>query len=571
MFEMDTKQKLSALRSAMKESGVQGYLVPRADEFQGEFVAPYAERLQWLSGFTGSAGIAIILVDKAVVMSDGRYTLQLDAQVDLNCFETANSVKAKPEEWLFENGGGEIGYDPMLFTPAQVEAFEKKNNALKPISENLIDQIWQDQPGAPKGKVSLFSQKLAGISAAKKIEIVKAAISEHAAQACLIALPDSVSWLLNIRGSDTDFIPSVHARALVHADGAVELFIDKNKLGGLDIPAIAKPPEALLETLNAIDGKVLMDFKHTPIALKTDNALNAPDPCIAPKAIKTESEITAIKAAHIIDGVAVTKFLYWLAHLEGEVTEQDAESKILALRKSHPAFKGMSFPTIAGFGPNGAIIHYRASAKTNAPLKQGSLLLVDSGGQYYDGKTIAGTTDITRTVAIGKPSKAMREHYTLVLKGHIGLANATFPKTATGAQVDVFARKPLWEAGIDYAHGTGHGVGCYLAVHEEAASLSVRGTSPVKPGMLISNEPGFYEEGAYGIRTENLVLCVEKGEMLGFETIGYAPFDKTLIVMDMLNEGERAWLKAYNEEIKSHILPKLDAPEAKWLLSQIDL
>lgn len=575
---MNIKEKLEALRALMAEQGVDGYLVPRADEYQGEFVAPYAERLKWLTEFTGSAGLAIVLADKAVVMSDGRYTLQLDNQVDPECFKTANSVKIKPEDWLNENAGegATIGYDPMLHTPAQIETLEKKNNTLKLISQNLIDQIWCDQPSAPTGKISVFSQEVAGQSSSEKINNVKEAIRSKDAQACLITLPDSLCWLLNIRGSDIDYIPSVLSRLIVFADDRpAQWFVDEEKLtpevrAHLENVEII-PPAQLDAALASLDGPIMMDFKRTPIAFKSENAVDEKDPCIQPKALKTPSEIEAIKKAHVVDGVAVTKFLHWLAYLDSPVTEQDTEAKILELRQTHPAFRGASFPTIAGFGENGAIIHYRASAESNTTLEEGRLLLVDSGGQYYDGG-IAGTTDITRTVAIGAPSQAMRESYTRVLKGHIGLAAARFPKTATGAQVDVFARAPLWEAGLDYAHGTGHGVGCYLAVHEEATGLSPRSTQKFEAGMLISNEPGYYEPGAYGIRIESLVLVKEDNDvenMLCFETIGYAPFDHKLICSEMLSPREKLWLDVYYETIRTLILPQLDQATAIWLESEL--
>ncbi len=570
------KEKLSALRVLMKKNGIDAYIIPRADEYQGEFVAACDERLQWLTGFTGSAGVAIVLHDKAVVMSDGRYTLQLASQIKRKYFQTANSVKVKPEDWLAEHlgQGGVLGYDPMLHTPSQIEVFKKKNIALKAVSKNLIDQIWTARPHAPKGDVFVFNQKLAGKTFKEKLKTVRAQIIEKNAAACLIALPDSLCWLLNIRGQDIDYIPSVQSRLLVMADGAAQWFVDEDKISsdvrkhlGGDIEIL--PPKTLTKALKAISGDVMMDFKNVPSAFKTKNAVNAPDPCIKPKAIKTPSEIEAIKQTHIADGVAYAHFLYWLDGAKDTVTEIDIADKLLEFRSAHPAFKGLSFPTIAGFGPNGAIIHYRATEETNALLKGNNLLLVDSGAQYYDGEAIAGTTDITRTLAIGKPTAAMKKHYTLVLKAHIGLANAKFPKTATGAQVDVFARAPLWEQGIDYAHGTGHGVGCFLAVHEEAASLSPRGTMPLEAGMLISNEPGYYEEGAYGIRLENLVLCVEKGDMLGFETIGYAPFDRDLIIPEMLSATELQWLNAYHAQIWALMGSRLPKAQAAFLQAHL--
>ncbi len=578
---MTTQKKIDALRKAMNEQGLDGYLVPRADEYQGEFVAPYAERLKWLSAFSGSGGCALILAKKAFVLTDGRYTLQARQQTDNKIFETGDYIKKPIGEWIaeFAGSGAVIGYDPKLFTPAQIDKIAEKSGAsLKPVKENLIDAMWQDQPERPNAPVSAFPDKVAGITSQQKCNKISEGIAQQGGCAALITLPDSISWLLNIRGSDIEYIPSVQSTVLIDTQGRVKLFIAPEKVSitlGEHIEIC--DPENLATQIMALiqdsDRPILIDERYTPIYYKSliesrgGATKNAPDPTIKPKSIKTPSEQDVIRKAHIADGVALVKFMKWL---EGEAqkknqTEISVSEKLLSFRKEHPAFKGDSFPTIAGFGPNGAIIHYRASEKTDTAIEGGNMLLVDSGGQYCE-DDIVGTTDITRTIAIGTPTAAMRENFTRVLKGHIALASAQFPKGTVGAQVDILARKALWDAGLDYAHGTGHGVGCYLQVHEDAANISSRGQTPFEPGMLISNEPGYYEEGVYGIRTENLVFVIEKGgDMLGFETVSFAPIDTALIDADMLSKEEKDWLNAYHKDVFEKLSPALDKDTQDWL------
>ena len=579
---MDTQQKISAVRALLKQDGLNGFLIPKADEFQGEFLAPYAERLKWLTGFTGSAGIAVILEDKACVMSDARYTLQLNQEVDSAIFETGDSVKAGVHGWLKDNAedGALIGFGPWLHTPAQIKKIQEESGCvLKPVSENLVDTIWEDQPEKPKGQVAAFPEALAGRSVNDKKQEIAKTIADHGAQAAVITMPDSLSWLLNMRGADIQYIPYVLSYAVVYADASepVHWIVDPDKLQGVDIGDDIKIAD--LNIIETLTGAVLLDESRSPIWFKTKlesqgvEIVNEKDPCIAPKALKTDAEIAAIRKAHIADGIALTKFLYWLDRnaLDEKASELSAGEKLEELRTHHPAFKGPSFPTIAGFGPNGAIVHYRSSEKTNAALEEGSLLLVDSGGQYCD-EEMAGTTDITRTIAVGQTSEDMKTHFTLVLKGHIALAQARFPVGTTGAQIDTLARQAVWNEGLDFAHGTGHGVGCYLCVHEDAASISSRGQDPFEAGMLLSNEPGYYEEGAYGIRTENLVLVVEKGQcestntkMLGFETVSFAPIDLSLIEPNMLSEDEKNWLNAYHALVFDNVSEGLDENEKEWL------
>lgn len=583
-----TKEKITALRAVMKEHALDGFVIPKADEYQGEFVAPYAERLQWLTGFTGSAGIAVVLQDKACIFTDGRYRLQIGQQVDGKFFETGDSVKIGVHGWLksHADGGAKIGFDPWLHTPDQIQKLQDECPHLEfvPVSANLIDAIWTDQPDKPCGNVRIFPQKLAGQSLKDKKAIIAQTIAASGAKAAMITLPDSIAWLLNVRGSDIDYIPSVLSYAVIFADEnePVWWLVNSAKLGA-DVRSLCEGAVRLagLEDLNTLkDGPVMLDFMRSPeyfreaLSAQGLELINAKDPCIDCKAVKTDAEIAALKKAHIHDACALAKFLHWLDARAGQgalLDEISVAEKLESLRAENPAYKGHSFPTISGFGENGAIVHYRATQATNKPLEQGNLLLIDSGGQYCDDEC-AGTTDITRTIAIGEPSAEMRRHFTLVLKGHIALAMAKFPLGTTGAQLDVLARTALWNENLDYAHGTGHGVGCYLAVHEEAASLSPRCQDPLKPGMLISNEPGYYKDASHGIRIENLVLvregeiCGDTGaQMLEFETISLAPIDRNLIDVDMLSAPERKWLNAYHKEIYEDLKDYLEKDQALWL------
>lgn len=580
---MDTSyaSKLTALRTNLKKQGLGGFIVPRADRFQGENPAACDERLEWLTGFSGSAGTAIILLHKAVVLTDGRYTIQVKQQVDATLFETADSTKVKIGTWLSENIQEDIviGYDPWLHTPRQISTLQEglKNTAirLKPVSENPVDAVWQDRPGAPVGRVEIFPQEYAGHSHIEKRERIAEAVQKAGAQATLIGLPDSICWLLNVRGSDVNYSPLVLSYALVHAtEERIDWFVDPAKLtpevqthlgNSVQISDFADL-EKTLEKLKL--ESVLLDFDRAPVAFKMKleengiTVIDGKDPCVDPKSIKTKAEQDAIASAHKRDALAMVRFLRWLdLDAPGGLDELGVVAKLEECRAASPLYRGPSFSTIAGFGANGAIIHYRASPETNLPLVAPGLLLLDSGGQYPD-----GTTDITRTIAIGAPSMDMKVNNTLVLKGHIALARAHFPGGTTGAQIDALARQALWNAGLDYAHGTGHGVGCFLQVHEEAASISPRGKDALKAGMLISNEPGYYAEGEYGIRIESLVLVEEQGDgMLGFKTVTLVPIDKNLIVVEMLTDEERGWLNIYHEHVFIILSPHLTGEEAAWL------
>lgn len=561
----------------MATEGIQGYLIPRADEFQGEFVAPYAERLKYISGFTGSAGIALILNDKAFLLTDGRYLTQAASQTN---YAIGDYIEKPTGSWIKENAGqGDImAYDPMLFTIAQIEkieaALEDTAISLKPISENLIDAIWLDQPAKPKGQVFPFPDSIAGIPFVEKRNLVANSIKAMGAKSALITMPDSVSWLLNMRGEDIDYIPYILSYAAITDQGKVTWFIDPDKIPDAlnydkDIEII--DINAISDALKTLPQPIAIDKTKTPIAFKENansNFVEIKDPCSHPRSLKSPQEQDSIRRAHIKDGVALVKFLKWLEEEGQSSTEMDVAEALRNIRAEDPAFKGNSFPTISGFAGNGAIIHYRATEGTNAALENGNLLLIDSGGQYAG--ECFGTTDITRTIAIGQPTQEMRRMNTLVLMGHIDLANAKFPKGTTGIDIDKHARKPLQDEGFNFAHGTGHGVGCYLCVHEDAANISPRGKEPLEAGMLLSNEPGYYKEGdgqdGFGIRIENLVLVQQAGEeTLNFETISLAPIDQSLIIPDMLSGAQIDWLNNYHEKVYVTLSPLLDDDHRAWL------
>ncbi len=581
------KDRLNALRGELDKMGVDGFIVPRADEYQGEYVPASSDRLRFLTGFTGSAGYAVALKNFAGVFSDGRYTIQLKQQIDPALFETGDSTKTTIADWVAEKmpDGAVIGYDPRLHTPQEIKRLAEKGLSLRALEQNPLDAIWADRPDAPASTVESFPAKSAGQSVAEKLDAAASALGKQGADAAIITLPDSIAWLLNVRANDIPHIPVALSNAILKSDGTLGWFIDEKRVPDsvretFGNRAVILPPETLEREIAKFKGaKLLVDGRRTSAwffdLLKAEGieVIDAKDPVIALKAHKNEAEKASMRTAHIRDGAAVTKFLKFLSEegAGGTLTELDVEAKLESFRREAPEYRDSSFDTIAGYGPNGAIVHYRATRETNARIMPGSLLLVDSGAQYAD-----GTTDITRTVAIGTPTKEMKERFTLVLKGHIALASARFPAGTTGAQLDALARAPLWREGLDFAHGTGHGVGCYLSVHEEAASISPRGHDALEPGMIISNEPGYYEEGAYGIRTENLILVQEDGvcaatgkQMLSFETLTFAPYDPVLILQEMLDPAELGWLSAYNRKTAELLAPLLDNATKQWLLNSI--
>jgi Xaa-Pro aminopeptidase len=582
-------ERIKELRRLMARAHVDAYLVPRADEHQGEYVPPAAERLKWLTGFSGSAGLAVVGKKAAVLFVDGRYTVQARDEIDPAVMEVSKLPRARVAEWLNEHlGRGQtVGFDPRLHTIAEIEhlaaALKGRDIKLKAVNANLVDRLWgRSRPAPPANPVTVHPLKLAGRSAPDKIADIQKRLKADGHDAVLLTLSDSVAWAFNIRGSDIPHIPVALASALVPQSGRPELFIAPEKLepaARTHLEAFARigTPAALAERLAALrkaKKRVRLDphsaaFWFARTLGGPRRIARGPDPCLALKAVKNSAEIKGARAAHVRDGVAVTRFLAWLDKQapSGEIDEIEAVRRLETFRRATNQLREISFDTISGSGPNAAIVHYRVNEATNRKLRPGELFLIDSGAQYLD-----GTTDITRTVAIGKPTSEMRERFTLVLKGHIAIATARFPEGARGIDLDPLARRALWQHGLDYDHGTGHGVGSYLSVHEGPQSISRAGMAVLQPGMICSNEPGYYKEGAFGIRIENLVLVtaaqeVPGGEraMMAFETLTLAPIDRRLIVKEMLSADEIAWLDAYHTRVLQTIGTDVDADTRRWL------
>ena len=583
-----TRTKL--VRDRLRRAKIDAFIVPRADEHQGEYVPKSAERLKWLTGFSGSAGTAVVATTKAALFTDGRYTLQARNQVPADTYEIIlTTPKDRPVDWLIKTlrAGAVVGFDPWLHTVAEVgryqEALKKKGIVLKPMARNPVDEAWgRDKPAAPKGAIRIQPLKFAGTAAEDKIAKLQARLLADGQDAVVLTLPDSISWLFNIRGSDIGHNPVVLAFAIVAVKGKPELFVDNAKLdaaakahltGLCKIVAPGKFTERLA-ALKEAGRRVRLDPETAAWAIGRKlggraKIAEGADPCIAAKSAKTPAEIAATKSAHRRDGAAMARFLAWLDREapKGTVDEISAARKLEAFRAETGELRELSFDTISGSGPNGAIVHYRVTTATNRTLKPGELFLVDSGAQYAD-----GTTDVTRTIAIGRPSPEMCERYTLVLKGHIAIATARFPKGTRGIELDPFARRVLWAYGLDFDHGTGHGVGSYLSVHEGPQSISKRGMATLEPGMICSNEPGYYKEGAYGIRIENLEIVtplapIPGGDrpMMGFETITFVPYDRRLIALELLDPRERSWIDAYHAEVRRLIGPLVEGADRAWL------
>jgi Xaa-Pro aminopeptidase len=584
--------RLKALREQLKAEKLDGFVVPLTDEHMSEYVGSYAQRLAWLTGFEGSAGSAVVLPEEAAMFVDGRYTLQVRQQVSPTEWSYQSVPETSTTQWLEEHApeGARIGYDPWLHTRDWVkkakEALATRGAELVPVDRNPIDEIWKDRPEASKAHLVVQSDKYAGKSAAEKRTEIGDWLAKHHADAAVLSALDSIAWAFNIRGQDVTHTPVALAYALVHADGTADLFVASEKIGPevrqhLGNGVRLHERSAFERSLSELKGKtVVVDPERAVAAIfeALENAgakvLPLRDPTILPKAIKNPAEIAGQKAAQERDGAAIVKFLHWIDEEapKGKVDELKASDHLEALRRESAELRDLSFDSISGAGPNGAIVHYRSSEKTNRKLEKGTLYLIDSGGQYVD-----GTTDITRTVPIGEPTAEMRDRFTRVLKGHIAIATAVFPKGTRGSQLDSFARRPLWEAGLDYAHGTGHGVGSFLAVHEGPQRISPVGSSqsggdePLQVGMIISNEPGYYKTGEYGIRIENLVLVVSREiegaekEMLGFETLTFAPIDRRLVDVEMLEPEELVWLDCYHAHVLARIGPKLSGADLAWL------
>lgn len=576
--------RLAMLREAMAQAGLDGVLVPRADRFQGEYVAACDDRLAWLTGFTGSAGFCAVLPDVAGVFIDGRYRVQVRAQVDGDAFSPVHWPETGLADWLAAQmpGGGVIGFDPWLHTMAEIERLRAALPAaitLIPTAQNLIDQIWHDRPAAPTAPFFAYPDHLAGETHAAKRAHVAQTLQAHDAAAAVISLPDSVAWLLNIRGRDIARNPVPHAFAILDADGRVQLFSAPGKtdevLGHLGADISILPIDGFSAALTALGGPVMVDKSTTSMAVGELLAqagiavIDAPDPCALPKARKNATELAGTRAAHLRDGAAMVEFLAWLdAHAPGDLTEISVVRALESARRATNLLQDISFDTIAGTGPHGAIVHYRVTEETNRPLRAGELLLIDSGGQYLD-----GTTDITRTIAIGPAGAEERACFTRVLRGMIALSAVRFPKGLSGRDLDALARAPLWAAGQDYDHGTGHGVGVYLCVHEGPQRISRTSTLPLEPGMIVSNEPGYYREGAFGIRIENLITVREAPPLAGaddramydFETLTFVPIDRRLIEADALSQAERTWLNAYHTQTRDALAPLVTDGARAWL------
>jgi Xaa-Pro aminopeptidase len=586
----DRGARPAALRAEMRRRRLAGFIVPRSDEHQGEYVAARSERLAWLSGFTGSAGTAVVLRDRAALFVDGRYTTQAAAEVDSTLFTLRHVMHEPLADWLATElpPRARVGYDPWLHTPNQVKAFEracgKAGARAVPVDGNLIDRIWLDQPPPPIAPVVPHDDELAGQTSREKRDRVAETLRKEKHDAAFLAQPDSIAWLLNIRGGDVPYTPLPLAFAVLHADGRVDLFIDPRKLTAAALAHLGDgvevaPPQALAGALDRLAESrktVRIDPDGVPnwVARRSSAAgavvAEGADPCLLPKATKTARELAGMRAAHRRDGAALTRFLAWLpkAARAGGLSESAAAERLAAFRSVNERYRGPSFPTISASGANGAIVHYRVSPSSDRPLTPGELYLVDSGAQYLD-----GTTDVTRTVAMGEPNAEMRQRFTLVLKGHIAIATARFPRGTTGSQLDALARQAMWRAGLDYDHGTGHGVGYYLGVHEGPQRISKLPSGiPLQPGMIVSNEPGYYKPGAYGIRIENLVaVCAVETppggdqDLLGFETLTLAPIDRSLIDLELLDRAELAWLDEYHARVREMLAPLVDDQTRRWL------
>jgi len=580
--------RLAALRDQLKRERLDGFVVPLTDEHMSEYVGSYAQRLAWLTGFQGSAGSAVVLPQEAAIFTDGRYTLQVRAQVDGHHWSYESVPETSVADWLKEHApsGGRIGYDPWLHTRDWASkartALAEVGAELVPVARNPVDAVWDDRPEPSKAHLVVQPDSLAGQSSAAKRQEIADWLRAQKADLVVLSALDSIAWTFNVRGKDIDHTPVALAFALVNEDGTADLFVAGEKIDAdvrqhLGNGVRLHERDAFEPFLANLGGKsVAVDPERSVAAifesLRSAGAkiVEKRDPAVLPKALKNAVEISGHRAAQARDGAAVSRFLHWLSAEapKGGLDELTAAARLEQFRRDGGDLRDLSFDTISGAGPNGAVVHYRASEETNRPIEPGILFLVDSGGQYVD-----GTTDITRTIAIGTPTAEMRERFTLVLKGHIALARALFPQGTRGNQLDILARQYLWRQGLDYAHGTGHGVGAYLSVHEGPQRIATfgGGDEPLRPGMILSNEPGYYKTGEYGIRIENLVLVVERDvpgaekKMLGFDTLTFVPIDRSLIDTGMLDDAERGWVDDYHHQVVAIVGPQLDGDARTWL------
>lgn len=580
--------RLATLRRALQERGCDGLFLPRTDPHGSEYLPPHEERVQWLTGFTGSAATVVVLADRAAIFVDGRYTLQVREEVDPALFEPLHLILSPPQDWIATHlpEGGRLGYDPFLLAPAAVARLERavrrRRGQLVPLIPNPVDVLWSDRPPPPLAPVERWDLAYAGESSASKRARIGEAIAQRGADWLLVTACDSIAWLLNVRGRDIPYNPLVLSYLLLHRSGRCRWFVDGGHAGlaHFDEPDVERCGyDELLAALDALgreQASVLIDPErvHAGFAdrLRAAGAeiIEDEDPIPLAKAKKNAVEIEGTRHAHRRDGLAMVRVLHWLSQLplDGSISESQVAARVNEERARDPLFRGPSFETIAGFGPNGAIVHYRVDPRRERRLLAGSLLLLDSGGQYLD-----ATTDVTRTIALGEPTEDMCRRFTAVLEGHVALATALFPAGTTGGQLDALARRALWQHGLDYDHGTGHGVGVYLCVHEGPQRIAKRGgTVALEPGMILSNEPGSYREGAFGIRIENLVLVTEPrdlpgGErpMLGFETLTLVPIDRRLVLKEELSPAARAWLDAYHARVFDTLAPDLEPEVRSWL------
>lgn len=576
--------RLAALRAALAEKGLHGFIVPHADEQQLEYQPACAARLAWLTGFTGSAGAAVVLQDRAAVFADGRYTTQVRDQVASPPWDIEHLHENPPATWIGSNlpAGAVLGYDPRVHTPREVKAFReavaRAQGTLVEVDANPIDALWVDRPPAPAGPAVPHPEAFAGESSASKRARVADALREARCDAAVISAPDALAWLFNIRGDDVPMVPVALGWAIIRSDTTATVYMSPGKVAGVRdwLAAEVRDPSELEAGLRALAGlRVRVDeasasewVNATLLSVGAQPDVGR-DPCALPRACKNATELAGMRAAHTRDGVAVARFLRWLSEQDvSTLDEWTVARRIDAFRAEGERYRSPSFTTISGFGPNGAIVHYSVDQAASRPFEADNLYLFDSGVQYVD-----GTTDTTRTVAIGAPSDRMRRRYTQVLKGHLALTNARFPAGVTGPQLDGLARQFLWADGVDYDHGTGHGVGCYLSVHEGPHSISKRvNTVPLEPGMIVSNEPGYYEPGAYGIRIENLLEVVEirpkqegQRQLLGFVPLTLIPYDRALIDVGLLTADERACVDAYHTRVRDTVGPLLDGADRAWL------
>jgi len=582
------EDRLKALREQLARDRLDGFVVPLTDEHMSEYVGAYAQRLAWLTGFQGSAGSAVVLPQEAAIFVDGRYTLQVREQVDGAHWQYESVPQTSVAAWLGEHAaaGGRIGYDPWLHTRAWVkaatEALAERGATLVAVDTNPVDAVWPDRPAPSAARLVVHEDRHAGQSAAEKRQAMADWLTTKHADAAVLSALDSLAWTLNIRGKDVDRTPVALAYAIVHADATADLYVAPEKIdeavaAHLGNAVRVHDRSQFAQALTEFSGKTVVADPERAVAaifeaLEAGGAtvLSLRDPAVLPKAVKNPVEIAGHRAAQARDGAALSKFLHWIAveAPKGGVDELGAAARLEAFRKETGLLEDLSFDTISGAGPNGAVVHYRVEKKTNRTIETGSFYLVDSGGQYRD-----GTTDVTRTIAIGTPSEEMKRRFTLVLKGHIALARAVFPKGTRGGQLDVLARQFLWADGLDYAHGTGHGVGSFLSVHEGPQRIATYagGDEPLQAGMILSNEPGYYKPREYGIRIENLVLVEPRDvpgaerDMLGFETLTFAPIDRHAIAVELLTDDERAWLNAYHAQVVDIVAPQLEGEALEWL------